>query len=140
MIWSGPGIAKWVAMTHVLQVSFRQLFPSEALVALAQERYRQIRCARPSLCECVVSLEVKGGTMAHATVRIRELHRPTTEARASHRDPRVALGLALEGAEARLGLHNPEKLPGAVRDSACRGPRATHAFERGQPALARRCV
>jgi hypothetical protein len=122
-------------MTHVLQVSFRQLFPSEALVALAQERYRQLRRARPSLCECVVSLEGrKGGTMAHATVRIRELHQPTTEARASHRDPRVALGLALEGAEARLGLHNL----GATENS--HSPRLLHAFERAQPALARRCV
>jgi hypothetical protein len=91
-------------MAHALQVSFRQLIPSEGLIELAAERYRQLRRVRPDLGECCVSLEMGHGSVAHAIVLVREEGRPGTEAKASHRDPMVALGLALESAQAQLGV------------------------------------
>lgn len=112
-------------MSHALQVSFRRLVPNEGLVAMAAERYRQLRCLRPGLGECCVSLEQKSGPVTHALVVVREEGRPGAEAQASHRSPEVALGLALERAQINLGIGvfrlDSQRVPHRARPRAARG-------------------
>jgi hypothetical protein len=98
-------------MPHALQVSFRQLVPNESLIALAREKYRQIRCARPTLGECLVQLEQRSGVLTHATVRMRDEGRIGAEAEASHRDPQAALCMALQLAQAQLGVRLDKTFP-----------------------------
>jgi hypothetical protein len=92
-------------MSYALQVRFRHLAPSEGLIALAAARYKLIRSVLVGPGECTVSLEsdAHARPLAHAVVKIHEHGLARAEASASHRDPEVALGRALQDVQDQLG-------------------------------------
>jgi hypothetical protein len=92
-------------MNQALQVSFRQLVPSEGLVGLAATRYRRLGQVVRGPSQCVVCLETLGGrpdalTLAH--VRLERPGAPWAQAEARHHDPYTALDAALSSLEAQL--------------------------------------
>lgn len=94
-------------MSYALQVHFRQVLPSEGLIALAAARYALIRRVLTEPGECTVSLEREAEpqrrALARAVVKIYTQGRERGEASASHRDPEVALELALDALQEQLG-------------------------------------
>jgi hypothetical protein len=94
-------------MTQAIQVNFRRLLPSEELVTLANERYRNLRKARPEIEECSVSLEgLEPATtrLVQATITLHQQHKEIASARAVHRSPAIAFNLALAQIQVRLGV------------------------------------
>jgi len=94
-------------MSRALQVSFRGLPPSERLVALAAERYRQMQRLLPGHDELLVTLEREARprrAQAFAFVLLRISGSTHTEAMATHSDPHVALSTALGEVQTQLGM------------------------------------
>ena len=88
-------------MSHALQVRFVRLDPSEELIALAAAHYKQMRRVLDVPGECTVCLE-REGSVSHAVVKLSERDRTRAEARASHAQPEVALGIALARVREKL--------------------------------------
>ena len=87
-------------MSIALEVSFRGVPPSEALVAMAAEQYRLFKRDQPDVGECLVVLQANSdarrGRLTHALVRLGAPGSPRMrEAEARHRDPGTALRHAL---------------------------------------------
>ena len=95
-------------MSIALEVSFRGLPPSEALVEMAAQHYRQFKRDQPELGECLVLLEVASGArkpLTRATVRLGAAGSANAEqAEAEHRDPHLALEQALQALRVHLDL------------------------------------
>lgn len=93
------------SMNQALQVSFRQLVPSEGLVGLAATRYRRLGevVRGPSQCVvCLEALEDRPYPLTRAHVRLERPGEPWTHAEARHHDPYAALDAALTSLEAQL--------------------------------------
>ncbi len=105
-------------MSQALQVSFRQLIPSEGLVGLAAERYRRFGSSLHGPSQCWVSLEALPSDQAQtlAQVRIESGGTGWAHAEARHSDPYTALETALTSLEAQLRAprrQRERRLPGA---------------------------
>lgn len=92
-------------MSHALQVRFVRLDPSEQLIALAAAHYKQMRRVLDAPGECTVCLEREPEghvSQVLVVVKLSERGRTRAEARASHPEAEVALGIALTRARERL--------------------------------------
>jgi hypothetical protein len=97
------------AMSYALQVHFRHVLPSEGLIALAAARYESIRRVLTEPAECTVTLERESEPRAltRAVVRVHTEGNARAEASASHRDPEIALGIALDAVQEQVGAQHP---------------------------------
>jgi hypothetical protein len=97
-------------MSYALQVHFRHVVPSEGLIALAAARYELIRRVLAEPGECTVTLEREPEplhrALTRALVRIYSDGQLRAQASASHRDPDIALGLALEAVQQQVGAQH----------------------------------
>jgi hypothetical protein len=92
-------------MSHALQVRFVRLDPSEELIALAAAHYKQMRRVLDAPGECTVQLEraLEGPVpLVQVVVKLSESGHTRTEARASHPQAEMALGIALTRVRERL--------------------------------------
>jgi hypothetical protein len=107
-----------VVMPHAMQVSFRRVLPSEPVVALAARRFQHVHQQRSEVLECCVMVEALDPSaspevraqhstrhgLVQAQVTLTGEQGPLFESTGVHRDASVALGLAFDSAEARLGM------------------------------------
>jgi hypothetical protein len=93
-------------MSSALQVNFRGVPPSEALVATASAHYREFLRDRPALDECLVviqSVRVADRSLVHAVVQLTESGSAAgQQTEAKHVDPNIALQRALSAARSCL--------------------------------------